>query len=217
MANSVCYQKASQGQARLRQLGINISDAMTADFARVAFHESRCQHYTTGGKVKRSFDPKNGAPLATGFSQILPTTAKSVNPRLDIMNETDNIALGLQLFNSLGSDPIIRRLAYVGGAGSWTIKEYKRTGKVSTARMYPKTNLKETYYDYVKSTGGFDGTATSPAPSVPLSPPLISAPQTAGQGSGQNAESGWLGTLSITALAVIATAGILFAIVVSED
>lgn len=155
-----CLEKVRLGQARLAQMGINIPDYIAQEFAQVANHESGCSHFKSAGVVKKGFPTKYGT--AVGFSQILPSTASRVNSRLNINDEIDNIALGLQYYSQIGKDGIARRLAYVSGENSAAVKQYNSTGKVSTARLYSGTNITETYYDYVASTGGFSGASSIP-------------------------------------------------------
>ncbi len=145
--------------ARLaKNFGYDVPDDVAEEFYELTAHESGRSHYLNDGKtVKTGVRTPNG-DVAIGFSQVMGNTAKPYQSKgLDPYKEDDNLIIGLnEFYNGDKQDPVGRRLAYVGGGGSKALKEYKRTGKVSGAKLYSYLpNNKETYADYVEKSGGF--------------------------------------------------------------
>jgi hypothetical protein len=150
-------QKVRRAQENARRRGIELPDEVADDYFDLTSLESGRAHFNPDGKVKRGVPTGNGE-RAIGFSQIMPSTAKKyLSEGLDPEDEIDNIEMGMrEFFDGDRNDPIARRLAYVGGPQSNALKEYRRTGKVSDAKLYsylPKN--KETYKSYVEGSGGF--------------------------------------------------------------
>ena len=128
----------------------NISSDVADDFLKVTGGiESGNSHYDANGHVRLSVPNSNvGGERAIGGSQILPSTARRVDPRLDPMNEDDNAELGLRYFAQGGSDPIARRIHYFGGEGA--ARRYQRTGRIPQGRDANGT----TFQQYVTQTSG---------------------------------------------------------------
>lgn len=151
-ARQKIYQAAQSARAR----GVNIPDDVANEFYDAAGHESGRSQFNADGSVKLGGLPVNGGQRAIGFSQIMPATAKPYQREgLDPNKEQDNIEMGLrEFYKGDPHDSIARRLAYVGGPANGALKQYRQTGTISNARMYPTTKSQETYRDYVNKTGG---------------------------------------------------------------
>ncbi len=90
---------------------------------------------------------------------MIGNTAKPYQSKgLDPYKEDDNILIGLnEFYNGDKTDPVGRRLAYVGGPNSAALKDYKRTGQISAAKLYSYLpNNEETFADYVQKSGGLN-------------------------------------------------------------
>jgi hypothetical protein len=144
---------------RARKRGINIPDDVVNEFYDTAGHESGRSHFNANGSVKLGSLPRNGGQRAIGWSQIMPDTAKPYQAEgLDPYKEDDNIEMGLrEFYKGDPSDSVARRLAYVGGPGNGALAEYRKSGQISDARMYPDTDSQETYRGYIERTGGLKG------------------------------------------------------------
>lgn len=150
--------KVRSAAERLRVLKIDVPDDVTDDFDKVTGLESGRSHFNKDGSVKRGVPTADGS-RAIGYGQIMPGTAKPYQDKygLDPEKEDDNIAMSLAEYHRGGSDPVSRRLAYVGGPKSPAVKKYKETGEISNGKLYsylPKN--KETYRSYVERSGGLD-------------------------------------------------------------
>ena len=123
-----------------------IDPNIAEDFTKVVNLESGASHYDRAGRVKRGPVTRSG-DRAIGATQIMPKTAKAVDPSLDPFKEDDNYALGLRYFAQGGADPTERRLRYFGGPGA--ANRYRRTGRI------PKIDDRNlTAAQYVQATGG---------------------------------------------------------------
>lgn len=127
----------------------NLPDDIAEDFGKVTGLESGRSHYSRTGQVKVSpIDPKDGQ-RAIGFSQIKPSTARSVgidNP----YDEESNIKAGLRYYAQGGADPVRRRIAYFSGQNSRAVKFYDRTGKIPSGGDFTGTSFSQ----YISGTGG---------------------------------------------------------------
>ena len=153
-ARTPARNKIEQAAANARKRGVNIDDYDVNDFYNAMAAESSRSHFTPNGAVKYGVPTKNGE-RAVGFSQILPSTARGVDRNLDPTKELDNIELGLRYFKGLGSDPIERRIRYVGG-GKGAVNYYRKNGTPPDWKLYSYLpENKETYRSYVeKGLGG---------------------------------------------------------------
>lgn len=145
---------------RAKQYGFDIPDDVADDFYELTSLESGRSHYLGDGKTVKTGVKTPDGDFAIGFSQVMGNTAKPYKTKgLDPYKEDDNIIIGLnEFYNGDKTDPIGRRLAYVGGANSAAYKEYKKTGRVPQGKLYsylPKN--KETYESYVANSGGYKG------------------------------------------------------------
>jgi hypothetical protein len=155
--------KFQLAQQLLKQAGVSIDDNIVNDFRGVVQFESGGRHYDARGNVLKSPYNPNVGQYALGISQILPTTAASVNRkygmRLDPGKEIDNLALGLAYFAQLdrpqvGNDSIARRLNYVAGENSQALNNYLKTGQIPQGKLYSgETRGNATFADYVRGTG----------------------------------------------------------------
>lgn len=156
--NPAAREKILRASKRAQSLGYDIPDDVAEEFYDLTSHESGRSHFLKDGKtVKTGVKTPNG-DFAIGFSQVMGNTAKPYQSKgLDPYKEEDNLIIGLnEFYNGDKSDPVARRLAYVGGGKSAALREYKQTGKVSDAKLYSYLpNNKETYADYVNKSGGF--------------------------------------------------------------
>jgi hypothetical protein len=142
-----------------KNYGYDIPNEVAEDFYNLTSLESGRSHYLADGKTVKLGTPTRDGDRAIGFSQVMGNTAKPYKTKgLDPYKETDNIIIGLnEFYNGDKSDSIARRLAYVGGPDSAALREYRRTGKVSDAKLYSYLpNNKETYKSYVENSGGFN-------------------------------------------------------------
>jgi hypothetical protein len=143
---------------RAKTYGYEIPDDVADDFYNLTKLESGRAHYLADGRTVKTGVKTPDGDFAIGFSQVMGNTAKPYKSKgLDPYKEEDNIIIGLnEFYNGDKSDPIARRLAYVGGINSPALAEYRRTGRVSDSKLYSYLpNNKETYQSYVERSGGY--------------------------------------------------------------
>lgn len=154
-------EKIRRAAKTAKNYGYDIPEDVADDFYELTSLESGRSHYLADGKtVKTGVRTPNG-DFAIGFSQVMGNTAQPYKAKkLDPYKEDDNLIIGLnEFYNGDKTDPIARRLAYVGGSNenkNGALREYRRTGKISDRKLYSYLpNNKETYADYVNNSGAY--------------------------------------------------------------